>query len=257
MFNLNKKNLIPLLAAVFLLFFLSASISIFRIPGLNISKFPLSLVSALQREIGGLIFYHRNLQDNEIIRKENDFLRHKLNGLNEIYLENRRLNNLLSLKQKSGPKFIPARVIARPADNWSTGLVIDKGAVNGVRKGMAVVTYLGLAGRVVEAADSTSKIMLLNDPNMGVSSLVQRSRQEGLVCGTLGSNLLMKYLPEDADIRLKDIIVTSGLNDTYPKGLLIGTVVDIGKEFSGLSRFAVIKPAINFSSIEEILIVAS
>jgi len=67
----------------------------------------------------------------------------------------------------------------------------------------------------------------------------------------------MKYLPEDADIKLKDTIVTSGLNDTYPKGLLIGTVIDIGKEFSGLSRFAVIKPAINFSSIEEILIVAS
>ena len=202
-----------------------------------------------------MIFFHRNLNDNERLKKENDFLRYKLNGLNEIYLENLRLKNSLSFKQSSALKFISARVIARPADNWSTGLIINKGAVNGIRKGMAAVNYLGLAGRVVETTGSTSKIMLLSDPNLGVSSLVQRSRQEGLVCGTLGANLLMKYLPEDADIKLNDVIVTSGLNDTYPKGLFIGTVIDVGKEFSGLSRYAVVKPAVSLSSIEEILIV--
>lgn len=209
----------------------------------------------IQREIGGLVFFHRNLNENEKLKKENDFLRHKLNGLNEIYLENLRLKNSLSFKQNSGLRFIPARVIARPADNWSTGLIIDKGAVNGIRKGMAAVTYLGLAGRVVETTGSTSKVMLLSDPNLGVSSLVQRSRQEGLVCGTLGANLLMKYLPEDADIKLNDVVVTSGLNATYPKGLFVGRVVDVGQEFSGLSRYAIIKPAVNLSNIEEILIV--
>lgn len=255
MFNLNRKKLIPLFAVIALLTFFSASILIFRAPGLNLARLPLSLASVLQREIGGVIFFHRNLNDNERLRRENDFLRHKLNGLNEIYLENLRLKNLLSFKQKSSLRFIPAKVIARPSDNWSTGLIIDKGANQGIRKGMAVVTYLGLAGRVVETTGLTSKIMLLSDPNMGVSSLIQRSRQEGLVCGTLGPRLLMKYLPEDADIKLNDIVVTSGLNDTYPKGLFIGTVVDVGKEFSGLSRFAVIKPAVSLSTIEEVLIV--
>jgi len=254
-FNLNRKNLIPFLAIVSLLIFLSISVSIFKVTGLSISKLPLTLAAMIQREIGGMIFFHRNLNDNERLKKENDFLRNKLNGLNEIYLENLRLKNSLSFKQSSALKFISARVIARPADNWSTGLIIDKGAVNGIRKGMAAVNYLGLAGRVVETTGSTSKIMLLSDPNLGVSSLVQRSRQEGLVCGTLGANLLMKYLPEDADIKLNDVIVTSGLNDTYPKGLFIGTVIDVGKEFSGLSRYAVVKPAVSLSSIEEILIV--
>ena len=65
----------------------------------------------------------------------------------------------------------------------------------------------------------------------------------------------MKYLPDDADIKLQDVIVSSGLNDTYPKGLLIGTVIDIGKEFSGLSRYCLIKPAVNLSNLEEVLIV--
>jgi rod shape-determining protein MreC len=65
----------------------------------------------------------------------------------------------------------------------------------------------------------------------------------------------MKYLPEDADIKLQDTIVTSGLNNNYPKGLFIGSVIDIGKDFSGLSRYAVIKPAVNLSNIEEVLVI--
>jgi len=222
---------------------------------LTISRGPLGLVNLIRREAVGIIFYHRNLSENISLRKEIDFLRNKLNGLNEIYLENLRLKNSLSFKQKSGFKIIPARVIARPADNWSTGLIIDKGSAYGIRKGNPVITYLGLVGRVIETTDSNAKIMLLSDPNLGVSSLVQRSRQEGLVCGTLGNTLIMKYLPDDADIKLQDVIVSSGLNDTYPKGLLIGTVIDIGKEFSGLSRYAIIKPAVNLSDLEEVLIV--
>lgn len=255
MFNLNKKNLIPALVVITLLVFLSLSILSLRRPALDISKEPLSLIAWLQREVGGIIFYHHNLVENIRLRQEVDLLRYKLSGLNEIYLENSRLKNNLSFKQNSPLKFICARVIARSPDNWSSGLIIDKGASSGIKKGMAVITYLGLAGRIVETTNLTSKVMLLSDPNLGVSSLVQRTRQEGLVCGTLGNNLLMKYLPEDADIKLEDVIVSSGLNDIYPKGLLIGKVIDIGKEFSGLSRYAIIKPVVSLSNIEEVLII--
>lgn len=255
MFNLNKKNLIPLLVIISLLIFLSISISALRRPVLDVAKEPLSVISWLRRELGGIIFYHRNLIENSRLRKEVDLLRYKLAGLNEIYLENNRLKRSLAFKQNSALKLICARVIARPADNWSSGLIIDKGSTSGIRKGLAVISYLGLAGRIVETTASTSKVMLLSDPNLGVSSLVQRSRQEGLVCGTLGNNLIMKYLPEDADIKLQDVIVSSGLNDTYPKGLLIGRVIDIGKEFSGLSRYALIRPVVDLSNIEEVLVI--
>jgi len=254
-FNLNKKNLIPLLVIISLLIFLSISISALRRPVLDVAKEPLSVISWLRRELGGIIFYHRNLIENSRLRKEVDLLRYKLAGLNEIYLENNRLKRSLAFKQNSALKLICARVIARPADNWSSGLIIDKGSTSGIRKGLAVISYLGLAGRIVETTASTSKVMLLSDPNLGVSSLVQRSRQEGLVCGTLGNNLIMKYLPEDADIKLQDVIVSSGLNDTYPKGLLIGRVIDIGKEFSGLSRYALIRPVVDLSNIEEVLVI--
>ena len=255
MFNLKDKKLIPFLVIVALLIFLSISITILRVPVLDASHQPFSLVTLLQRELGGIIFYHHNLVENERLSKENELLKYKLNALNEIYLENVRLKNNLFFKQQSAFKVIAARVIARPADNWSSGLIIDKGSLQGIRKGLAVATFLGLAGRVVETTDSTSKVMLLNDPNLGVSGLVQRSRQEGLVCGTLGANLIMKYLPDDADIKLQDVIISSGLTDAYPKGLLIGRVVDIGKDFSGLSRYAAVKPAVDLSNIEEVLVI--
>jgi rod shape-determining protein MreC len=65
----------------------------------------------------------------------------------------------------------------------------------------------------------------------------------------------MKYLPKEADIKVNDTILTSGLTDTYPKGLLIGSVIDIQDEFSGLSRYAIIKPAVNVSNLEEVLVI--
>jgi rod shape-determining protein MreC len=254
-FNLKSKKLILVLVVIFSLFLISFSILALRTPFVYLLRFPVSLIHAVQRELGGIVFYHRNLTENQSLRREVDFLRYKVNALNEAYLENVRLKNLLSFKQSSSFKFIVARVILRPQDNWSSSLIIDKGSYSGIKEGMAAVTYLGFIGRVVETTNSTAKIMLITDPNLGVSGLVQRSRQEGLVSGTLGSNLIMKYLPEDADIKLQDTIVTSGLNNNYPKGLFIGSVIDIGKDFSGLSRYAVIKPAVNLSNIEEVLVI--
>jgi len=120
---------------------------------------------------------------------------------------------------------------------------------------MVAITYLGLAGRVVETTDTTSKIMLINDPNLSVSCIVQRSRQEGLVSGSLGSFLIMRYLPKEADIKVSDVILTSGLTNLYPKGLLVGTVAEVGEELSGLARYAIIKPAVELYNIEEVLII--
>jgi rod shape-determining protein MreC len=209
------------------------------------------------REIRGIVFYHRNFAQNEILKKEIDFLKQKINALNEASLENKRLKETLSLKEKSPYKVIPARVIARSADSWSSVVIIDKGSYHGIKRGMAVINYLGLVGRVIESTDYTSKIMLINDSNLSISAIVQRTRQEGVISGTLGNSLIMRYLPKDCDIKVSDIIITSGFSQAYPKGLLIGAVIDVGEEFSGLSRYAIIRPAVNLSSIEEVLIVVS
>lgn len=255
MFKPTKKQLKTFAVFVFLLIIFFLFSSALRRPLVNSLKQPFNLVRFIQREFGGLIFYHRNLIRNEALEKEIELLRYKINSLNETYLENIRLKENLAFKQKSSFKLISARVIARSADNWSSSIIIDKGSHHGIRHGMGVITYSGLAGRIMEVTNSTSYVMLLSDPSLGVSSLIQRSRQEGLVSGTLGSNLIMKYLPENADIRIGDMVVSSGLNSLYPKGVLIGKVLEIGKEFSGLSRYAIVEPVVNFSNIEEVLVV--
>jgi rod shape-determining protein MreC len=161
----------------------------------------------------------------------------------------------LSFKQKSAYKVIAARVVSRAADSWSCVLIIDKGRHQGIGRNMVVINYLGLVGRVAEAGQFSSKVMLMNDANFAVSGILQRSRQEGVVCGTMGQYLVMRYLPKECDVRVSDTVVTSGLTANYPKGLLVGTVIDVQEEFSGLSRLAIVKPAVDFSALEEVLVI--
>jgi len=254
-FKVKKKVLTFWIILCILLLLLLLSIPAIRAPFLNTIKQPLNLLTLIRREVGAIIFYYRNFTQNERLTKEIDFLRNKVNACQETYLENIRLKEHLSLKKQSSLKLIAAKVIARSADSWSSVIIIDKGRRNGIKRGMVAINYLGLLGRVIESGESASKILLINDPNLSISAIVQRSRQEGLISGTLGPNLIMKYLPEDCDIKIQDTIISSGLNQNYPKGLLIGTVTYIGKEFSGLSRYCLIRPAVNLSSIEEVLII--
>ncbi len=255
MVTFKKKTLIISAAIIFVLLSLVVLIPATRISALEIIKNPLQIFSLLRREVAGLIFYHYNYLENDKLNKENNLLRYKINSLSEISRENQRLGDLLSVKQQSGFKVIPAKVIGRAPDSWSSLIIIDRGTDSGIARGMPVLSYLGLIGRVMESAGSVSKIMLINDPNLAVSAMVQRSRQEGLICGTLGTNLMMRYLPEDADIKIGDTIISSGLNQTCPKGLLIGSVIEIEKEFSGLSRYAIVRPAARLSNLEEVLVV--
>ena len=255
MFNFKNKKLIPYVVVVFVFLVCAGFLPVFRPLALEILGLPLKFFTLVSDEVKGIILYHKNYTENRILRRDVDLLRQKLNTADELRLENERLKKILSFKEKAAFRVIAAAVIGRSADNWSSGIIINKGSSSGIRKGFVVISYLGLVGRVVETSQHVSKVMLLSDSSFSVSSIDQRSRQEGLVAGTLGSTLVMKYLPKDADVLEQDIVVTSGLTETYPKGVIIGTVVDVGEELSGLSRYAVIKPAVNLSSLEEVLII--
>ncbi|MDD5155702.1 MAG: rod shape-determining protein MreC [Candidatus Omnitrophica bacterium] len=256
MFKLTRKNLTYAVVSILAVFLFSGFIPAVRPLVINVLKSPFSLLRLVKREAAGIIFYHRNMAENERLTRQIGFLRYKVNSLSELYLENKRLSSLLALKQKSTFKVTAARVIGRSPDSWSSAVVIDKGSANGIREGAVVINYLGLVGKVAEASGSTAKVILISDPNLSISAMVQRSRQEGLISGTLGSSLIMKYLPKDADIKVNDIILTSGLTDNFPKGLIIGMVTEVGDEFSGLSRYAIVKPGVNLSNIEEVLVIA-
>ncbi len=255
MFKYSRKNLTNLTVSVLLLLAISFLIPFFRKSTLDTLRAPLVIFTYIRQELGGLIFYHRNMSENRRLKDEVDLLRRKVMDTGELSAENLRFKKLLSFKQDTSYKVIAARVIGRDPSNWASVLIIDKGRQNGIKKGFVSITFLGLVGRVAEAGEKTSKIILINDPNLSISALVQRSRQEGLVMGSLGGNLVMKYLPKDSDIQVSDTVITSGFTGNYPKGLIIGKVVEVGVEFSWLTRYALIKPAVNLANLEEVLVI--
>lgn len=229
----------------------------FRIPLLNTLKLPLKLLALAGSEVRGVIFYHHNYLQVERLKKEIDLLNNKLFMQQEFTLENARLKSILSFKQQAPYRLAACRVIARQPDNWQASLIIDKGSRSGIQRGMIVITYQGLVGKIAEVTGFTAKVMLVTDADFAVSAMCRRSRQEGSISGTLGNNLLLRYLPQAPDIQAGDTIITSGLNPACPKGLLAGSVIEIGKEFSGLSSYAVVKPAVDLSNLEEVLVVVS
>ena len=255
MFKLPRKTLINFILLAFAILLVSIFLSCFKNPAQKIFKPHLSFIGLVKRELSGIIFYHHNMIQAGRLQNEVDLLRLRLFDLRELSQENTRLKNLFNFKQQSSLRLVAARVIGRSVDSWSSSLIIDKGRYNGIKSGMVVISPQGLVGSIVESTDNTSKVLLINDPNQGISSIVQRSRQEGLVNGTLGTNLIMRYLPDDAAIIVGDIVVTSELSQIYPKGLLVGRVVNIGREFSGLNRYALVKPVVDLANIEEVLVI--
>jgi len=208
------------------------------------------------KEINGILFYHRNYIDRDKLTQRIDRLTSQLVAMNDLSAENTRLTKILSFVQQLPYKVVAARVIGRDPSNWSSTVIINKGSLCGVRKGASVVSYLGLVGRIIDVQLTSATVILINDPNVSVSARLLRSRQEGLACGSLGGTLLLKLLPKDCDIIVGDAVVSSGLTSIYPKGILIGTVSAIARDFSGLSMYALVKPAVDLASLEEVLIIA-
>lgn len=199
-------------------------------------------------------------RDNQALRAENDQLRQNTIDVTEIVAENARLRTMLDYK-KTAPQFdfVTASVIARDAGTWTSTIVINRGADSGITKDMAVVTHQGLVGSVVQAYSTTAKVQLILDPRSAVGALVQRpdSRVVAIVEGNAAkvAELRMVNLARDADIIKGDKIITSGFGGIYPKGLLVGEAVDVVNEEGGLLKYAVLKPAVDFDRLEEVLVI--
>lgn len=179
------------------------------------------------------------------------------NRLLEAEATNRRLRELLEFRAQLPSGSITAAVIANSASTWFRSCLLDKGSADGVRKGMAVVTSLGVVGQVVSVTSRTAKVLLLTDPNSGVDVVIQRSRARGIVAGSLDDGLVMKYVKRSEDIQEGDRLITSGLDGVFPKGLVVGTVNRVRKRNFGLFQLVGVSPAVVSSQIEEVLVVSA
>ncbi len=200
-------------------------------------------------------------EENLKLQKELSILVMRNFQLEETAEENERLRKLLGFKEKIPYRLVPAAVIAEDLSAKSKFVTINKGTRDGVKRGMAVVTYGGLVGQVVDEPGATltrysAPVLLIADPTSRVSVMVQRTRARAIVRGT-GSfrTLELLYLEPDAEIELGDVIITSGLGGIFPKGLPVGTVLRVEKDPSAINPEVKVKPGVNFTRQEEVLLV--
>ena len=198
--------------------------------------------------------------ENEALKNENADLKFELDRLKLVEKDNEELTALLEMKQKY-PDYdmVGARVIAKDMSNWSNNFVIDKGSDDGIEKNMIVLSEGGLVGRVIETGDNYSKVMPIIDESSSVSAENVRTGDVGIVQGNPDFSstgyLTMNYIDANADITVGDQIVTSNLGDIYPAGLTIGYVKEVHSDDNGLTKYVVIEPVVDFSNIDNVLII--
>jgi rod shape-determining protein MreC len=217
-------------------------------------------VSSVFRGVGGTWSNYFALRG---VRSENDTLRQQVAAL-EVRLQEQRalaaraneLQSLLNLRQSTNLPTLAAEVIAGNPNPGLLTFTIDRGASEGVQADMAVISPKGVVGRVIApVAAHAARVQLIIDRNAAVGAISERTRAGGMVIGVEGDPpLRMDLVSNQADIVAGDVIVASGVDGIFPKGFVIGTVErsDRGK---ALYRDLTVRPAVNFSNLEEVLVV--
>jgi len=207
-------------------------------------------------EIKKMLYYHISFAENQKLRKEVARLRSQVTTMDELIRQNSRLEKLLNFKQKYA-RGVTANVIERDLSNWNAAVIIDKGRKDGVGVGMPVVNEAGIVGKVVEVISHRAKVILVSDPSFSVAVMVKRSREVGLVSGTLTGQCRMRYLSSTADVQVGDEVISSKLSSSFPEGLLLGEVVSVDAAVGSPFPSCLIKPAASLSQIEEVMVVFS
>ncbi|MEP7004110.1 MAG: rod shape-determining protein MreC [Chloroflexota bacterium] len=201
--------------------------------------------------------------DNAALRTSND----------RLSLENARLTEAViaaqqGVKLEAAQKVVPyttitAPVIARDPSGLLKTIVIGAGTDQGVKVDQVVLSEQGVVGRVSEAGSNYAKVLLVTDSSSSVSALVQTSRASGIVRGQYGDALLMEWILQSDPVKRGDVIVTAGLGignelrSLYPKGLVIGTVVDVTKAEVSAYQRAVVAPAVDLRKLENVLVITA
>ncbi|MDW8343336.1 MAG: rod shape-determining protein MreC [Verrucomicrobiae bacterium] len=195
-------------------------------------------------------------RENATLRTEVEQLRLREQLAREVARENRRLERLLKMRSRLPPTVIGARVIGRDASNWWQSVLIDRGRDDGVRENCVVVSADGLVGKTTAVTRNSARVLLLLDEGCRVSAVLEQSREPGVVQGLPGrARCEMRYVGREARVRPGEAIVTSGMGGVFPKGILIGHVLEARiDEQSGLYQRLEIEPATDFRRLEEVLV---
>lgn len=209
--------------------------------------------------IGGLFSNYVNLvgtkKENEKLKKDLGKVLLENQKLSNLERENRRLKALLSFIESKPPHLIAAQVTGEDLKNWFRCIIVNKGKNNGIRQRMPVITPVGIVGQAVEVDRWHSKVMVINDVNSSVDVNVEGKNTRGILEGTGGNALKLKYVVKNDEIEIGDKLSTSGKDGIFPKGIPVGIVFTVDKKKAGIFADIDVIPFNDFRQLDEVLIV--
>ena len=217
------------------------------------------LMLGVQGSVKGVWSGYVNLTN---VSEENERLRKTLTLVNEDNLRLKeeinlaeRLKSILEYKDQLPHKSKAAVIIGFNKEPWARTVTIDKGSKDGIAKDLAVINPTGVVGRVIDVSAHTSQVLLGSDLRSNIDVIVQRSRIKGVAEGNGTDGFLLKYIRQIDDVRLGDLVLTSGLSGVFPKWVAVGEVVKIEKGRDNFFKSIEVRPAVNIHQTEEVLVI--
>ena len=209
---------------------------------------PLQNAASFVRDVSGLA----KLQaENARLETENVRLREWYQTALLLEAENKSLQELLNVKIEPQNRYVTARVIGDSGNTFTKSLLLSAGQADGVGKGQAVISGVGLVGRVIEAGQSSSRVLLANDINSRVPVIVDDSRQQAVMAGTNDKYPRLIHMPPDSQIAEGARLITSGHGGIFPQGLPVGRVRSDGMGGYMVEMFADFDRLMNVRIIDQ------
>lgn len=231
-----------------------------------IERVIITVFAPIMKPFSQLSVFGESVWDNYLdlvnVRRENLHLREEVKALNsrivaaeEAYLANKRLGQLLDVKNSVKVSTLAATVVGEDLSPWFGTLVIDRGSSSGVAEGMAVVAADGVVGQVVKVAPASSRVLLLTDHSSGIAATIQRSRARGVVKGKGDGFCQLEFTTREEDVKVGDVVISSGVGGVFLKGLPIGEVTMVKRGEYGIFQTVTIRPYVNIAHLEDVLVV--
>ena len=266
---LSRYRNVTILVAVLFAQVLGLAVQVRRSPDQQSARlirvWAVSAVTPFEKAIVWLQSDWRNLWRNYLylrgVRQENRDLKDELERLHleqvrlkEDAAQARRLQALLGFKEQFISRTLAAQVIGSSGSPQSRSVFIDKGSGDGVAPGMPVITSEGVVGKIWQVYKSTAQVLLLDDQSSGVGAILETSRLQGVLRGKPSGDVVLEKIMADEQVQAGEIVLTSGGDQIFPKGLAVGTVVKVSRSADSFLTIRV-RPGANLSKLEEVLVI--
>ena len=218
------------------------------------------LTEQAQQMYNYIFGYEALLEENEALKEQLAQIQEEARQADAVARENRNLRAMLGLTEsREDFKIVDSYIISRSSQQWSSTFTINRGSSAGITEGMCAITAGGeLVGLVSQVGSNYAVVKTVLDSSLEISATMASSGYNGMVQGGYSTGLegllRMDYLPSSAVIRNNDQVVTSG-STVYPRNLILGYVVDAGFDDTGVAKYALLKPAADVGSLEQVFIV--